>query len=96
MVVESHLDPNIEICQNTLRGAGANIRAGGIIPNQITLMSPFPHNYGRNGPNYSTIVMFRPMANTSNTYAESQPKYTWVGVGLDRGVTTRSQNGQIA
>ena len=64
MVVETHLDPSMEICQNTLRGYKVNIRVGGVIPHQITLMSPLPHHYGRNGPNNSQIVMFGPMANT--------------------------------
>ena len=77
MVVETHLDPSMEISPNTPRGNRVNIIAGGVIPHQnhpyVTTFS-----YGRNGPNNSTIVMFRPMASTSNrsTYDESQTKYT--------------------
>ena len=43
MVVKTHLDPSMEIYQNTPRGHMVNIRARGVIPHQITLMSPLPH-----------------------------------------------------
>ena len=44
MVVETHLDPSMGIYQNTPRGCYmVNIRAGGVIPHQITMMSPLSH-----------------------------------------------------
>ena len=64
MVVETHLDPSMEIYQYTPRGYRANTRAGGVIPHQITFVSP-------NGPNNSTIVMFETIVITSNTFDES-------------------------
>ena len=73
MVVDTHLDPSMEIYQNTQISYSINIRARGVIPRQITLMSPLFH-MGRSGPNDSTIVMFGPMASwpTSNTLDECQ------------------------
>ena len=78
MVVETYLDPSMEICQNTPGGYRVNTVAGGGIPHQITLISP-SFSYGRHGTNNSTIVKFETMVITSNTstYDESQPKYTW-------------------
>ena len=43
MVVETHLDASMEIYQNTPRGYRVNTRAGGVIPHQITLVSPLSH-----------------------------------------------------
>ena len=43
MVVETHIDPSMEIYQNTSRGYRVNAGAGGVIPHQITLMSPLSH-----------------------------------------------------
>ena len=43
MVVETHLDPSMEIYQNTPRGYRVNTRAGGVIPHQIILVSPLSH-----------------------------------------------------
>ena len=43
MVVETHLDTSMEIYQNTPRGYRVNTRAGGVIPHQITLVSPLSH-----------------------------------------------------
>ena len=43
MVVENHLDPSMEIYQNIPRGYRVNTRAGGVVPHQITLMSPLSH-----------------------------------------------------
>ena len=43
MVVETHLDPSMEIYHNTPKSNMVNIRARGIIPHQITLMSPLSH-----------------------------------------------------
>ena len=40
MVVETHQDPRMELCHNTPRNYRGNIRAGGVIPHQITLLSP--------------------------------------------------------
>ena len=39
MVVETRQDPRMELYHNTPRHTGGNIRAGGVIPHQITLMS---------------------------------------------------------
>ena len=41
MVVEAHLDPRIELHHNTKEVTGDDIRAGGVIPHQITLVSSF-------------------------------------------------------
>ena len=41
MVVEAHLDPRMELYHNTKEVTGDNIRAGGVIPHQITLVSSF-------------------------------------------------------
>ena len=46
MVVETHLDPSMEIYQNTPGGHRVNTGAGGVIPHQITLMSPLFHMAG--------------------------------------------------
>ena len=43
MVVETHLDPNMEIYQNIPISHMVDIRARGAIPYQITLMSPLSH-----------------------------------------------------
>ena len=43
MVVETHLDPSIEIYQNIPIRYRVNIRARGVIPHQITLVSPLSH-----------------------------------------------------
>ena len=43
IVVETHLDPIMEIYQNTPGGYRLNTGAGGVIPYQITLMSPLSH-----------------------------------------------------
>ena len=43
MVVDTHLDPSMEIYQNTQISYRINIRARGVIPRQITLMSPLFH-----------------------------------------------------
>ena len=43
MVVETHLDPSMEMYQNTPRGYMVNTGAGGVIPHQITLISPLSH-----------------------------------------------------
>ena len=43
MVVETRLDSSMEIYQNTQKSNRVNIRARGIIPHQITLMSPLSH-----------------------------------------------------
>ena len=43
MVVDTHLDPSMEIYQNTPISYRINIRARGVIPSQITLMSPLFH-----------------------------------------------------
>ena len=42
MVVETHLDPSMEIYQNT-PSYRVNIRDRGVIPHQISLMSPLSH-----------------------------------------------------
>ena len=88
------------------RGYRGNISAGGVIPHQMTLMllSPVAE---MDQIIDSTIVMFGPMATTSNTLYEYQPKYTcrWHGLGLGfKGVLpqghdkviSRSQQGQIS
>ena len=41
MVVEANLDPRMELYHNTKKVTGGNIRAGGVIPHQITLVSSF-------------------------------------------------------
>ena len=43
MVVETHLDPSMEMYQNTSRGYRVNTGSGRVIPHQITLMSPLSH-----------------------------------------------------
>ena len=43
MVVETRLDSSMEIYQNTQKSNRVNIRARGIIPHQITLMSTLSH-----------------------------------------------------
>ena len=53
------------------------MRAGGVIPHQITLMPPLSHMAEVDQITLVMVVMFRPMASTSNTYDKSQPKYTW-------------------
>ena len=40
MMVLAHLDPNTEVYQTHSKGYGGNIGVGGVIPHQITLMSP--------------------------------------------------------
>ena len=45
MVIKTHIDHSMEIYQKTPLGYRVNIRAGGVIAHQITLMSPL---YGRN------------------------------------------------
>ena len=40
MVVDTHLDPSMEIYQNTSSGYRVNTGAGGVISHQITLISP--------------------------------------------------------
>ena len=46
MVVETHLDPSIDIYQNNRISNRVNIRARGIIPHQITPISPLSHITG--------------------------------------------------
>ena len=43
MVVETYIDHSMEIYQKIPWGYRVNIRAGGVIPHQITLMSPLSH-----------------------------------------------------
>ena len=43
MVVDTHLDPSMEIYQKYPISYRINIRARGVIPRQITLMSPLSH-----------------------------------------------------
>ena len=44
IVVETHINHSMEIYQNTpMRLQGPSMRAGGVIPHQITLMSPLSH-----------------------------------------------------
>ena len=77
MVVENQLDPSMEIQPKHTRGYRGSISAGGVIPHQMTLMPPLSHIADMDQIIHSTIVMFGPMATTSNTLDESQPKYTW-------------------
>ena len=41
------------------------------------------------------MAVLRPMVNTSISCEEIQPKYTWVGVVLLRGVTSRPWQGHL-
>ena len=80
MVVETHQDPqNRAIPQHPERLQGGNIRAGGVIPHQITLM------YGRNGPNEKNDCHFGPMMNPK---ASTPGEMDW-GCA-HRGITPRS------
>ena len=45
-VVETQLDPSMEINQNTPISYRVNIRARGVLSHQITLMSPLSHMTG--------------------------------------------------
>ena len=73
MMVDTHLDPSMEIYQNTPIGNRVNTRARAVIPpSNHPYVTPF--SYGRHGPNNSTIVMFEPM---TNTFDEFKLKYTW-------------------
>ena len=47
MVIEAHLDPRMELYHNTKEVTGGNIRAGGVIPHQITLVSSLSHMAGK-------------------------------------------------
>ena len=40
MMVLAHLDPNTKVYQTHSKGYGDNIGVGGVIPHQVTLMSP--------------------------------------------------------
>ena len=46
MVVETHQDPRMELYNNIPRGYRGDIRAGGVIPHQITLLSPLSRMAG--------------------------------------------------
>ena len=105
MVVETRQDPRMELYRNTPWNYRVYYKGWrGNTPSNYPFVTPF--SYGRNGPNDKTIVMFGPMASTSNTFDESQPKYTWwhgLGLGftwvLPQGhdkVISRSQEGQIS
>ena len=108
MVVETHLDPSMEINQNTPRGYRVNTRAGGVIPHQITLVLPLSHMAGAdqitqrlsclNQWSALQILMMNPNPIPTN--------YTWrhvLGLGLtgvlpqgQKKVIARSQKGQIS
>ena len=54
IMVETHLDLSTELFQNTPIVYSGNKRASGVIPHEITLMSPPVWN-GRIRPNYTRI-----------------------------------------
>ena len=76
MVVETHLDPSMDIYQNNHKGNRANIRARGVIPHQITLMSPLSDlaEMDQITQRLSCLDQW-PVLQIHND--ESQPKYTW-------------------
>ena len=91
MVVETHLDPSMEIYQNTPGGYRLNTGTGGVIPNQITLMSPISHMADQITQRLSCLKQWSLLQiHMMNTNSSSLHMVTWVGVGLDRGVTSRS------
>ena len=44
---------------------------------------------------HTLFVMFGPITSSSFKPDEAQPKYTWAGVGLPKGVTSRSCQGHL-
>ena len=104
MVVKTHIDHSMEIYQNIPWGYRDNIRAGGVIPHQITLMSPLLHMAENQIIQRLSCLDQWPVLQIH--YEESQPKYTWwhgLGLGLTgvllkghKKVIARSQKGQIS
>ena len=85
--------------RSTPRGYRGNIRARGVIPHQITLMSPLSHmaEIDKITQRLSCLDQW-PVGLLHTHWMNPKPKYTWwhgLGVGLDRGVTPRSQQGHL-
>ena len=101
MVVDTHLDPSMKVYPNT--PIRINIRARGAIACQTTLMSPFSHmaemdQIIRRLSCFDQWPVGLPVLQIH--WMNPKPKYTWslvtwFGVGLDRGVTPRSQQGHL-
>ena len=77
-MVETHKDPqNGAIPQHPERLQGGSVSTGGVIPHKITLMSPLSCMAGMYQMTKRLSCLDQWLKSTSNTFDESQPKYTW-------------------
>ena len=97
MVVDTHLDPSMEIYQNTPISYRIIIRDRGVIPRQITLMSPLSHMAEMDQiiRRLSCLDLLWPVGLLQKHWMNPKPKYTWFSVGINSGVTPRSQQGHL-
>ena len=86
MVVDTHLDPSMEIYQNTPISYRINIRAKGVILRRIILMSPLSHMAEMDQiiRRLSCLDQW-PVGSLQINWMNPKPKYTWwhsLGLGL--------------